>query len=289
MIDFVEVAEKSRGVVTDFLSQLPVVLFGIAVFAVFYLAAMGVRRVARLSVMKISHDQAGAAIAGRVVFFIMLLLGVLVSASVAVPSFSFGTLVGTLGIGSVAIGFALKDILENFVAGLYILIARPFTVGDLIEIDGYTGRIKDIGVRAAKLQTFEGEMLIMPCARLFKEEVKVLSQDVNRRFELTMGIDVVADLDEVEKVIYNVIAELPDISLDPPSLVVFEEFGDFAMTMRIYYHINTTENDLRIVRSDLVKAVKRACEAAGVTVPYPTSVVMMRRLDSTTPEIGAGS
>lgn len=257
---------------SGFLAMLPKAGVALVVLFVFYAVGKGIQRGVTQGFEKAGKGGSGALIVGKLAYYGVVVVGVLVAMSIAIPNFEFGTLVGTLGLGSVAIGFAFKEVFENFISGIYLLISRPFKIGDVIRIGDVTGTVLEIETRATLIQKFDREMVVMPSSRLFKEEVTVVSRNPVRRIELSVGVAYGSDLGHVRRVVEDAVVDVPGVADDPPVLVTFHTFGDSSIDLTVYFFSDLSEFDARIVRNDVLMAIEQAFEAAKIEIPYPHQV-----------------
>src|ERR1041385_2923244 len=146
--DFNIVVRTLTHIGSSFLARLPYIVIGIIVFAVFFVAGHILKRILLTAGRRTRLDVTLADLLGRLLSFAIVLLGLLVAAVVIFPTFQPGDLIAGLGITSVAIGFAFKDVLQNFFAGILILWRQPFRIGDQIRTIQYEGTVEDITVRS---------------------------------------------------------------------------------------------------------------------------------------------
>lgn len=117
------------------------------------------------------------------------ILGIVIACVVAFPGLRLGDIIATLGLGSVAVGFAFQDIFKNFLSGILILIQRPFRIDDQIIIGDYEGTVERIDIRTTKLRTYDGERVLMPNSEVFTSPVRVRTAFDQRRTDLAVGVD----------------------------------------------------------------------------------------------------
>ncbi len=148
-----------------FLARLPLLVLGVIVFCLFYGASLLANRLIIRATRR--HRRSLGVVFARLVGAGIILLGFLVGFSIAAPSFQASDLIKILGIGSVAIGFAFQNILQNFLAGLLLLCTEPFRVGDQIRLDNFEGTVEAIETRATTIKTYDGRRVVIPNADLF--------------------------------------------------------------------------------------------------------------------------
>src|ERR1700737_5559411 len=173
--------EAAYQMVDSFFGRLPSLIGGVIVFFVFYVFSILLSRVILRTTRK--HRPNLGVVFAPLMSAATILLGFLVAFSVVAPSFQAGDLIKVLGIGSVAIGFAFQNILQNFLAGLLLLWAEPFRVGDQIKLDVFEGTVEDIQTRATTIKTYDGRRVVIPNAELFTHAVPVNTAFETRSWE----------------------------------------------------------------------------------------------------------
>src|SRR5216684_1390259 len=164
-LNFGKLWDSAQHMIDSIMARLPSLVVAIAVFILFYVLSIFVRRIIR-SATRAHRQNLGMAFA-RLIGAGIILLGFLVAFSIVAPSFRTGDLIKVLGIGSVAIGFAFQNILQNFLAGILLLLQEPFHIGDWITIAGFQGKVQDIQTRATVISAPEGQRIVIPNAVLF--------------------------------------------------------------------------------------------------------------------------
>jgi small conductance mechanosensitive channel len=197
---------RAQTIVNGLVAAIPSIMVALLVFAGFLLLAAIARNLAaRLTEARLlAHRNAGLAV-GRLAQGVVILLGLLVALSVALPTFKPGDVVQVLGIGSVAIGFAFRDILQNFLAGILLLLTQPFRIGDQIVASDYEGTVEDIQTRATFIRTYDGRRVVIPNADLFTDTVVVNTAFEHRRLEYDVGIGYSDDVDRARGVILEAV------------------------------------------------------------------------------------
>lgn len=151
-----------EGLLQNFVGRLPYVAIALLVMILFYILARTVRSVVRRVAERTRQHRNLGLVLGRLAQFAIILLGLLVALVIALPGFTPGRLVELLGLSSVAIGFAFRDILQNFLAGILILLTEPFRIGDQIVFKDFEGTVEDIQTRATMIKTYDGRRVVIP-------------------------------------------------------------------------------------------------------------------------------
>jgi small conductance mechanosensitive channel len=151
----------------------PNLILATVIFIVFLILASAVRSVVRKISQQRNHHRNLGLLLGQLAHLSVIIIGLLTALSAVAPSFHAADLIKMLGIGSVAIGFAFQNILQNFLAGILILMQEPFQIGDWINVTGLEGRVEDIETRATVVLTSKGQRIVIPNAVLFTNPVVV--------------------------------------------------------------------------------------------------------------------
>jgi len=210
--------------IDSIMARLPSLVVAIAVFVLFYILSIFVGRIIR-SATRAHRQNLGMAFA-RLIGAGIILLGFLVAFSIVAPSFQAGDLIKVLGIGSVAIGFAFQNILQNFLAGLLLLWAEPFRVGDEIKLDPYEGTVEEIQARATIIKTYDQRRVVIPNADLFTHSVIVNTAFDIRRWEHDLTVKSAENFEELRSVIVNAVKRVAAVLSDPGPEALLVDLGD---------------------------------------------------------------
>ncbi len=255
------------------LALLPNLLIGAVVLIAFYFSGKGVRILIRKSTANF-HRNAGL-VFGRLAQGAIAVLGLLVCASIVMPSFKGGDIIGLLGLGSVAIGFAFRDILENFLAGVLLLIIEPFEVGDQIVVKEFEGTVEEIQTRATLIKTYDGRRVVIPNASIFSEAVIVNTAFAARRMEYDIGVGYGDDLELVERVLLEALRKIPSVLEDPAPDVLVVALAAASVNVRVrWWTKGPQRTHVLEVQSAVLKVTKRALVASCIDLPFPTQQVL---------------
>jgi small conductance mechanosensitive channel len=172
-VDFSIAWKTGVKILNGIISALPNIALGLLILALFLVVASFAKSFARRVALRRLTHQGVALLLARLVHTGIAALGLLIAISVIAPSFQAADLIKVLGIGTVAIGFAFQNILQNFLAGILLLLQEPFRLGDLISVTGIEGNVSDIQARATIVKTKEGREVIIPNAVIFTNPVAV--------------------------------------------------------------------------------------------------------------------
>src|SRR5438309_5632112 len=223
-LNFGKLSDSAQHMIDSIMARLPSLAVAIAVFVLFYILSIFVGRIIR-SATRAHRQNLGMAFA-RLIGAGIILLGFLVAFSIVAPSFQAGDLIKVLGIGSVAIGFAFQNILQNFLAGLLLLWAEPFRIGDEIKLDPYEGTVEEIQTRATIIKTYDGRRVVIPNADLFTHSVTVNTALDIRRWEYDLAVNGIRELAELKSLVINAVSKVQGVLSDAPPEVLVIDLGD---------------------------------------------------------------
>ena len=266
--------ETVDGWVDGFVRLLPNIVVALVVLAIFYLLGLLVRRAFLAWARRRERVNLGQ-VFGSFLKWVMVLLGVLLALTIVVPTLRPGDLIAGLGVSSVAIGFAFKDILQNWLAGLLLLFRQPFAIGDQIIVEGYEGTVERIETRATYIRTYDGRRVIIPNADVYTNSVLVNTANDARRSQYDVGIGYGDDIGEARKAMEAAVRSVAAVERNPAPDVLAWELADFSVVMRVRWWTDARRADVVEVRSQVIQAVKEALDAAGIDMPYETQVHLL--------------
>lgn len=274
--DTVDVSQ-SMSVVTNsldtlwksFLKRLPLILAGIVVVVLTWIvariAASIVRSTARRSRLRGGLQD----LARQLTTCAVWLTGLMITAVILFPGMTPAKLLTVLGLGSVAIGFAFKDIFENFFAGVLILWRFPLEKGDFIECGDVFGKVEDITVRMTSIRQVDGQLVVLPNAMLFKEAVYVSTSRKSRRITIICGIGYGEEVAAARDVIRKAVEQCNSVDRQEEIEIFAREFGDSSVNFEVTWWCGSTPLEERQSRDEVVEAVKRGLDEAGIEIPFP--------------------
>ncbi|MGB5632264.1 MAG: mechanosensitive ion channel family protein [Waterburya sp.] len=196
-------------------------------------------------------------------------IGILLASVLAFPGLELGDIISTLGISTVAIGFAFQDIFKNFLAGIILLIEEPFRIGDEVVIGDYQGKVEHISIRTTMIRTYKGEKVLLPNSTVFTDAVKVVTAYDHRRTDLAVGVDYNTSLLQVSKLLAQAIASVSGVMNEPTPEIDVVNFGDSSIDLVVRYWSNSQQRQLRNVQTRAMIAIKQTLDQASISIPYP--------------------
>lgn len=198
------------------------------------------------------------------------LVGGLIALTVVFPTITPGKALTTLGLGSVAIGFAFKDTFENFLAGILILLREPFRIGDHVECEGAEGEVERITIRDTHIRQTDGQLVVVPNAQLFHNPVTVRTDRELRRATVICGVAYGENVDEARDVITEAVRGVDMVRDDVRDVQVFAKaFGASSIDFEVTWWTGSQPVDIRASRDQVVGAIKHALDDAGIEIPFP--------------------
>lgn len=200
----------------------------------------------------------------------MWMFVILVAVTIAFPTITPGRAITALGIGGVAIGFAFKDVFENFLAGILLLIREPFAVGDYIDCEGIDGQVEEITIRDTHIRQTDGQRVVAPNAMFFRNPVTIRTTTDLRRTTVICGVAYGEDVDKAREVIAEAVREVDSVRNDVRDVEIFaQELADSSINFEVTWWTGSKPIDIRQSRDSVVSAVKRALDDAQIEIPFP--------------------
>lgn len=268
---FALVRDKLDGWYQDFILLLPNLIVSLVVSILTLLLAWGIAAGLRRAVMR-SGRQDLAHMLGSFAFWSVIFLGFLVVITIALPSMRPVDIFASLGIGSVALGFAFKDILQNWIAGFFILVRRPFHRGDQIKIGDIEGTVQAVETRATLVKTYSGRLVIIPNSDIYTRSVTVHTAYENRRVEITVPLGLDVDIDEAMRVFRDAVLSVEGVLEEPPPDVLPWEFSENNINIRVRWWTKSQRSYEVHTRAAVVLAIKNASDQAGIAIPADTKI-----------------
>ena len=274
-VDISALWAKLQAMFDRALVLLPNLVLGALVFVLFLFAGKGVRALGiRIASRARKHRNVGLVLGG-LFQWALVLLGLLVALSVIVPSFKASNLIELLGIGTVAVGFAFRDILQNFFAGLLLLLTEPFRIGDQIVVGEHEGTVQAIESRATTIQTYDGRRVVIPNTILFTQAVTVNTANEKRRSGYDVGIGVGDDIEEARSAILRTILGVEGVLADPAPQVLVVELADYSVKLRVWWWTEPPQRmQVLQVQSRVLQTIKQTLIECGIDLPYPTQQIL---------------
>lgn len=273
-IDFSLLTRQIRAIIEGIVRTLPLIGVALIVFLIFFFISRGVRSlIRRLSARKKQHYNVGLVL-GRLAQLAILFVGALVAVTIVFPSFKPGDLITLLGVSGVAVGFAFKDIFQNYLAGILILITEPFRVGDQIIVGDSEGTVEEIQTRATFIRTYDGRRVVIPNSDLYTDTVTVNTAFAIRRSEYDFGIGFGDDIARARELILETVRGTEGVLKDREPEVFVVELAESTVNLRARWWTNPQRKDVLYVQGRVLEAVKNRLTEEGIDLPFPTRQIL---------------
>lgn len=263
-------AEDLMGVVNaalvTLLRKIPLLILAILVLLVANWVSRFVGN--RLHLIRVrSQNPYMAGLVRMIVRTAIMLVGILIALDLVGLTTVVGAVLGSAGVAGLVLGFAFRDIAENYIAGILLSVRRPFEPGDSVSIDNREGKVISVNSRATVLMTFDGNHLQLPNSLVFKSVVLNYSRNPQRRFEFAVWIDATQSIRRSQTLAMETVAGVEGVLEDPaPSWTVVEN-GPSGIQLKFYGWVDQRASDLGKVRSEAIRRVKAAFGNAGIEAP----------------------
>ena len=266
---------KIGGMIDSFIVMLPNIVLAVIVFILFFFAARWLKLLVKRLTRRHRQARNLGLVLGRLAQGIVILIGLFVALSIVIPTFRAGDLVQLLGISGVAIGFAFRDILQNFLAGILILLTEPFQIDDQIVFKDFEGTVENIETRATTIRTYDGRRIVIPNSELFANSVTVNTAYENRRLEYDVGIGYGDDIDQAKQLMLEAVHSVEVVLKDPAPDVLVMELAESSVNIRVRWWIKPPRRaDSLDARDRVLTAIKNKLTAHGIDLPFPTQQIL---------------
>ncbi len=212
---------------------------------------------------------------------VIMLIAVLIALDLIGLTSVVGAVLGSAGVVGLVLGFAFREIAENYIAGILLSVRRPFEPGDHVIIENREGKVISVNSRATVLMTLDGNHLQLPNSLVFKSVVLNYSKNPKRRFDFSMLIDSNQSIREAQTLAMAVIAKIEGVLDEPSPAWTVVEFGAAGIQLRFYGWVDQRETDIGKVRSEAIRGVKSAFADARIEAPRTTyHIVTSRQRDA---------
>jgi small conductance mechanosensitive channel len=264
-----------QAMVNGFVERLPYFTVALVVFIIFILIGKGVRAGVRAVTQRNRRHYNLGVVMGRLSYGLIIFLGLLIALVIAIPGFTPGELVNILGLSSVAIGFAFRDILQNFLAGILLLLAEPFRIGDQIILNDFEGTVEDIQTRATFIKTYDGRRIVIPNSNLFTNSVTVNTAYRKRRLEYDVSIGYGDDISRAKRILLDTVRDIPEVLADPAPDALVVALADSSVNIRLRWWVQPPRRFESLIAQDVVlEKVAQALLSEGFDLPFPTRQIL---------------
>lgn len=248
----------------DILANL---IIGVATFVAYYAVWWLLDRVARVLTRRLKMDETTREFTLTALKFVVLTFGA-VNALAAI-GVNTASLIASLGVAGLTLGFAARDALSNLISGLLIYWDRPFVIGDLLEVGPHYGKVQRITLRSTRVITPDGRLLAVPNTEIINSTVASYTNFPHLRLDVPATVGVGEDLDHVRSTLLGLVRDNPSYLPDPAPRVVIKQLNDYNVQVELQAWIPDERTHVQ-ARSDLREAMFKELTRVGVDMPYET-------------------
>ncbi|KCZ61794.1 mechanosensitive ion channel family protein [Hyphomonas atlantica] len=266
-----------ENMASAFFKSLPNLTIALVILIVTLIAGRIIRAIVSTAMHRARVRDALVTLAQNLISIAAWIVGVAIAMTVIFPSVSPSDIIAGLGLTSVAIGFAFKDVFENFLAGVIILGREKLRIGDVIECEEVYGRVESILIRETHVRETDGELVIVPNSYLFKNPVNIETDRTLKRQELVVGVDYDTDMRKAKSVLQEALASCESVEQSETMDVQCVSFGGSSIDFKLLWWSGSRPADQRATYDEVAFAVKDALDDAGITIPFPQSTLSFRK------------
>ncbi len=263
------IINSSKELIGSGVKILPGLLTALILILLTRYAAQFIRQLATQVGKRTVRSKSLQFLLSKTCYITVWVVGVLIACVAAFPGLRLGDIIATLGLGSVAIGFAFQDIFKNFLAGILLLLQEPFRIQDQVIIGDYEGTVERIDIRTTKIRTYTGEQVLLPNATVFTSAVQVRTAFNSRRTDLAVGVDYNTPLSDAAEILQLTIQEVEGVLDNPNPEVDLVSFGDSSIDFIVRYWTLPQQKEVRQTQTKAIVEIKKAFDQADINIPYP--------------------
>lgn len=280
-----DLLNKLQGWGHSLLLLLPNIIVAFAVVLVFWFMAKLIDRTLRRVMQRFSVGHEIIDLTAVAVYVIVIVAGVFIALDVIGLDKTVTSLLAGVGILGLALGLAFQSTGENYVAGIYLSIRRPFQVGQVIGSNDYFGVVERIALRSTWLRVPEGQLVYLPNKKIFENPIVNYSDSGLRRVDLRVGVTYGENLEQVQRVATEAVSAVTTREAGQPVEFFYDDFGDSSIDFEVRFWIRFhRQPDYLAARSEAVMRIKRAFDENGITIPFPIRTLDFARVGGVTLE-----
>ena len=272
------IIQKIDSWLDGFIKILPNIVIGILAFVIMLYVARWLGNVVKRLLRNKGRQNFGDLL-GSFTRYLIILLGLALSLTIIAPNLSAADLIASLGVSSVAIGFAFQDILQNWLAGILILLRQPFEIGDQIVVNNYEGTVEQIKTRATIIITYDGKRVVIPNNTVYNNSVVVNTAHKFIRSQYDIGVGYDEDYMEAMKILKETIEKVEGVTSEKPVETLVWDQADSWLTIRVRWWTKSDRASVVHVWSKVLLETQKAMNDHGIDLPFPTSVEVQNAHD----------
>lgn len=267
MLDFSPATVQLESMLRSFIQATPVFLVAALLLMLTWWAAGVAARIGRTVAQRRVENVLLRGMVGRFASVPVLLLGAYLALRVAGLTRLAATVLGGTGLLGIVVGFAFRDIAENYLASILISMRRPFEIGDLVTIGDHKGFVQTVTSRGTQIMTLEGNHVQIPNSLVYKSVIENQTANPNVRLSFTVGIDYSDSAASAQQAVLQTLREHDAVLADPEPLVLVDQLAASTVNLTIYFWVDASRYSHVKVRSAVLRLVKRRLQQGGFTLP----------------------
>lgn len=273
------VSDGSTSGIAEFLNKVwetfPYLIVAIVVLVFSVFVAKIARAMAQKALLKSGGHEGASSIVGKTAYGFCLIIGVTISFRIL--GIDIGFITGAVVFG---LGFAMKDIIENYISGVLILLQRPFKIGDTVKAGSVTGKVEEIEARTTFIRIFDGQRVIVPNSKMLSEVVTNFSTYPERRISIEVGVSYDTDLKKANQLLLDLLKVEKGILKKPKPAVFVTNFGDSAVNLQVRFWVDSTLTNFVKKKSKITAAIGAIFAEEGINIPFPITTISVNEQDS---------
>lgn len=252
-------------------SMFPNFVVALIVMIVFYVTAKYIKHLLKKFFQKFYGQSAVINLFSNIVYLSVLTAGLFVALDILDLDKTVTSMLAGLGIIGLALGFAFQEIAANFISGIILSVNKPFTIGDIVEVDGNVGTVEFVSLRTTNIRTFQGQKVMIPNKTIFQNAITNYTENGKRRVDLEVGVSYGDDLEKVQKVTLEAINSLDDILKEEDVQFYFTDYGDSSINFVIMFWTEYKKKHSEYMEANhrAIMAINKAFNANDITIPFP--------------------
>ncbi len=265
------------GYTTTVWEMIPSIIISILVLILTYILMRGITNYLNRALDRFSNNIAVNRTLTGFAGIIVAIIGISIALSVLHLDKAVSSVLAGAGLIGLALGFAFQDITVNLISGVIIAFKTPFKINDLVESNGYFGRIKEMNFRSVMLEDRNGQWIILPNRAVLQEPIINYSQLKRRRITIDLGLAYDTNLEEARKVTIKALEEL-DVVPDQHIEFFYTEFGDSSINASVRYWLNAVQqDDFLHAQSETIIAIQKCYKEHGIEIPFPIRTIISNK------------
>jgi small conductance mechanosensitive channel len=259
----------------NFANSIPAVLSAVLILVVSFYGGVLLGRLLQRVLERQNADAGVTHLLTKTLKWTIIILGVITALQ---KFFNVTAFLTGLGIIGFTIGFAMQNIMQNFVSGVILLVQRPFQVGHTVGIAGFDGTVLKIGLRTTEMKTLDGRIVFLPNADVLSQPIINYTRAQLRRVELQIGVAYDSNLETVRNVVLGELKNVKGCLDTPEPFVVFHTFGASSIDLTVYFWEDTAIASPLAAKDEALTRIKKAFEKKNIEIPYPIQIQYNRPL-----------